>query len=145
MSWHQQVFALLMGGLIFLIIVELVRRRKLKEEYTWLWLVTGVIIFLLVIWYDFLGVVTKLIGAKIETSALFIFGLLFLILINIWFSVKMSAVVDQVKNLIQEMAILKEEIEKKSYILEERERKCRIKKRSADSVDNELKKYKEER
>lgn len=107
MTERQQFFALIMGGLIFLAIVELVRRRKLKEEYTWLWLLTGVIIFLLVIWYDFLRFVTFMIGARIETSALFIFGLLFLILINLWFSVKISSLQDRVKNLMQEIAIMK--------------------------------------
>jgi len=109
MTGQQQIFALITGGLIFLVIVELVRRRKLKEEYTWLWLITGLVIFFLVVWYDFLRFVTRAIGARIETSALFIFGLLFLILINLWFSVKISSIQDQMKNLIQEMAILKKE------------------------------------
>lgn len=107
MTGHQLIFALITGAIIFLFIIDLVRRRKLKEEYTWLWVITGFIIFLLVIWYDFLSFVTKLIGARIQTSALFIFGLLFLILINLWFSVKISSIQDQLKNLIQEIAILK--------------------------------------
>lgn len=107
MTKQQQIFALIAGGIIFLIIIELVRRRKLKEEYTWLWLLTGFIIFLLVIWYDLLTLVTKAIGARIQTSALFIFGLVFLILINLWFSVKISTIQDQIKNLTQELAIFR--------------------------------------
>jgi len=44
----------------------------------WLWLLTGAVIILLVIWYDLLVIITHFIGAVAPTTTLFIFGLIFL-------------------------------------------------------------------
>lgn len=105
MTLQQQIFALIAGGIIFLFIIELIRRRLLREEYSWLWFVTGFVIFVLVTWYDLLRELSHLIGAKVVTTTLFLFALLFLISINIHFSIKISALANQVKDLAQELAI----------------------------------------
>jgi hypothetical protein len=105
MTLQQQTFALIAGVAIFLLIVELIRRRLLREEYSWLWLGTGFIIFVLVVWYDLLREISRLIGAKVVTTTLFLFGLIFLILINIHYSIKISALTNQVKDLAQALAI----------------------------------------
>ncbi len=105
MTPQQQVFALLAGSAIFVFIIELIRRRQLREEYSWLWFATGFVIFVLVIWYDLLREISRLIGAKVVTTTLFLFALLFLILINIHYSIKISALTNQVKDLAQDLAI----------------------------------------
>src|SRR5512135_2804043 len=101
MTPQQQLFALIAGGAIFLSIIELIRRRLLREEYAWLWFATGFVIFVLVVWYDLLRELSRLIGAKVVTTTLFLFALLFLILINIHYSIKISALTNQVKDLAQ--------------------------------------------
>jgi hypothetical protein len=113
MFFQQKVFAIVASILIMLVVVELVRRRKLQEEYSWLWLLTGVVIILLVLWYDLLVWVTRLIGAIAPTTTLFIFGLLFLMLISLHYSIQISKLSRQVKNMAQELAILRGEVEAK--------------------------------
>jgi len=108
-TFHQQIFSLIGGFLILFLIIALIRARKLREEYSWLWLLTGAVIFVIVIWYDLLVFVTRLAGAMLPTTTLFILAILFLILINLFFSVKISSLADQIKNLAQEIAILKKE------------------------------------
>lgn len=105
MTPQQQIFALIAGGAIFVLIIELIRRRLLREEYSWLWFLTGFAIFVLVIWYDLLRELSRLIGARVVTTTLFLFALLFLISINIHFSIKISALTNQVKDLAQALAI----------------------------------------
>jgi bacteriorhodopsin len=105
MTPQQQIFALIAGSAIFLTIIELIRRRLLREEYAWLWFATGFAIFVLVIWYDLLRELSQLIGAKVVTTTLFLFALLFLILINIHYSIKISSLTNQVKDLAQALAI----------------------------------------
>jgi len=105
MTPQQQMFALIAGAAIFLLIIELIRRRLLREEYSWLWFATGFAIFILVVWYDLLREFSRLIGAKVVTTTLFLFALLFLILINIHYSIKISALTNQVKDLAQAPAI----------------------------------------
>ena len=109
MTFRQLTFALIVGIAIFVFILEMVRRRKLREEYSWLWLLTGCGIIVLVVWYDLLTFITDLIGAVLPTTTLFLFGLLFLILIALHYSIKISALADEVRKLAQEVALLKAE------------------------------------
>ena len=106
MSIQQKVFAILVSILIFVIIITLVKNRKLKEEYSWLWLLTGLFIIVLVLWYDLLLMLTHLIGAVLPTTTLFIFAILFLICLALNFAIKISALTDQVKNLSQKVSIM---------------------------------------
>jgi len=112
MPIRQKIFVILISIALMIFIVELVRRRKLREEYSWLWLLTGIIILILASWHDLLIYVTNFIGAALPTSTLFFLGLVFLFLIAVQFSTKISRLTDQVKNLTQENALLKERVEK---------------------------------
>jgi len=107
MFFRQKIFAIIASLLIVLLVVELVRRRKLREEYSWLWMLTGGIIILLVVWYDLLVSITHLIGAIVPTTTLFIFSLLFLMLINLHYSIQISKLSHQVKEMAQQLALLK--------------------------------------
>jgi len=106
---RQRIFAIILAvGLIFLII-DLVRRRKLREEYSWLWILTGVVILGLSIWDNLLEFFVRLIGVINPVSGILFFGVLFLFLISLQFSVRISALTNQVKKLTQELAIIKNE------------------------------------
>jgi len=111
MFLHQKIFAIAASILIMLFVVELVRRRRLREEYSWLWLLTGVVIILLVVWYDLLVFITHLIGAIAPTTTLFIFGLLFLMLISLHYSLQISKLSHQVKEMAQQLTLLKDQVE----------------------------------
>jgi hypothetical protein len=111
MPIRQQIFALIVGIAISIFIVEMVRRRKLREEYSWLWLLTGFGIVLLAVWYDLLVFITEMIGAVLPTTTLFVFSLLFLLLISLHYSVKISSLTDQVRKLAQKIAILQSELD----------------------------------
>ena len=105
MPIRQQVPALITAFFLLVIIVELVRRRKLREEYSWLWLATGFIIFLLVAWRGLLLFITHLMGIDAPTSTVFFFGIIFLILVNLYNAIKLSELTNQVKNLAQKMSL----------------------------------------
>ncbi len=107
----QKVVTIFIAVSIFIVILELVRRRKLMEEYSWLWLLTGIGLITLTLWYGLLVKVTRLIGAAVPTSTLFLFALIFLMFVCLQFSVKISKLTNQVKNLTQELTILRPEIE----------------------------------
>jgi hypothetical protein len=107
MTLHQKVFALLLGIGILAVILEMVRRRRLGEEYSFLWLLIGAGIVVLVLWQDFLEWVTRLIGAVAPTTTIFLFGIVILVLINLHFSVKISKLSRQVKDLTQQIAFLR--------------------------------------
>jgi hypothetical protein len=64
-----------------------------------------------VVWYDLLVYVTHLIGAIAPTTTLFIFGLLFLMLISLHYSLQISKLSHQVKEMAQQLTLLKGQVE----------------------------------
>ena len=111
MPFQQQVFALIVSVAVFVVVVDMVRRRRLREEYSVLWLVTSVIMFVLVFRYEWLVTLTTAIGAGLPTTTLFLFSIIFLMLLSVQFCIKISRLTDQVKNLSQENALMKRDIE----------------------------------
>jgi hypothetical protein len=103
---RQKIVALLISLFILVVIVELVRRRRLREEYSVLWIFTGVAIVVLALWYGLLERITEFIGAGLPTSTLFFFALIFLILVSLQFSVKVSDLSNQMKTMAQRIALL---------------------------------------
>jgi hypothetical protein len=104
--------ALAIAIVLVVLIVELVRRRKLREEYSWLWLSLSLAMLALALWRGLLDYITEFIGAVLSTSTLFFFAIVFLMLINIQFSVEISSLRTQVKNLAQQAAILQSSLDK---------------------------------
>ncbi|HIJ80627.1 MAG TPA: DUF2304 domain-containing protein [Desulfuromonadales bacterium] len=112
MPFKQQVFSLLVCVLVFVFTVNMVRTRRLHEEYSVLWLTTSVLMFVLVLKYDLLVSITNLIGAGLPTTTLFICANVFLVLIAMQFSFRISKHSDVIKNLVQENALLREELDR---------------------------------
>jgi hypothetical protein len=96
-----------LGSLIILgLVIELVRRRRLKEEYSLLWIVTAVVLLVLSLWYGLLLDITDLVGAVLPSSTLFFFGLVFVILLLLHFSVRISLLERRITSLVQELGLL---------------------------------------
>ena len=91
---------------LLLFIIELVRRRRLKEEYTVLWVTTAIALLLLAVWAGLLRSLTHTIGAISQASTLYFFGLIFVILLLLHFSVRVSQLERRVVSLLQEIALL---------------------------------------
>lgn len=110
MPIRNKVVALVFGIGMLIIIIDLVRRRKLREEYSWLWLMTGAGILILSLWFDLLKWITHLVGAITPSSTIFLFAFLFLIFISLHFSVVISKITDRNKELAQRYALLEIEL-----------------------------------
>lgn len=105
MASPSTLTAVLVALIVMALIVELVRRRKLREEYSVLWLVTGAVMVVVAAWYQPLVFLTRLIGLTDPNVTLFFFGMMFLIAVNIYYSVKISNLTNQVKTLAQRLAL----------------------------------------
>ena len=106
LTLHQTVFALVVSLAAFVFVLDLVRRRRLREEYSWLWLLTAGTMVLLVVWYRLLILITKLAGAVTPLNTLLMCAVLFLFAIAVHYSMIISRLTVQVKNLAQELALL---------------------------------------
>jgi len=87
--------------------VELVRKNRLREEYAILWLFTGTVVLIFSVWPE---VLLSQFFAKITgifyLSAVVIIAFLFLLLIVLHFSVVISKLTNQNKELAQRYALL---------------------------------------
>jgi len=104
---RQKIFFFTIAVMLLMVILELVRRRRLRVEYSWLWLASGVTIVVLILRYDLLVWLTDLVGAVIPTSTLFFFCILYLALLSLNYSVRLSLLTRQVKELAQDVALLR--------------------------------------
>ena len=91
-------------------IIELVRRRKLKEEYSFLWLITGFVLLILTLRFDLLTRITQALGVISSLNTLFFFGLIFVILLCLHYSLKVSQLTVEMKIMAQKIALLEAEI-----------------------------------
>ena len=104
-----RIIAILICIFLVAYVFELVRRRHLSEEYSMGWLVAGSMMLILSISEGLLVWISNLVGATLFTSTLFFFGLVFLVTICLHFSIRISALTNQVRTLTQHMGILHSE------------------------------------
>jgi hypothetical protein len=92
---------------LFLMTFELIRKGRLREEYSILWLSTGVAILLFSLTPEFFlsQFIAKLTGLY-YLSAVVMIAFLFLLLIVLHFSVVISKLTNQNKELAQRHALL---------------------------------------
>jgi hypothetical protein len=106
---RQKVFFLTIALVLLMVIVELIRRRRLRVEYSWLWIASGVTIIVLILRYELLIKITAAVGAVVPTSTIFFFCILYLALLSLNYSVRLTELTRQVKELAQEVALLRAE------------------------------------
>jgi hypothetical protein len=95
---------------LLLYILEMVRRRKLREEYSILWLFGSALILVLSLRQDWLVGIAHAVGIVYPPSFLFLVGILFILLILIHFSIAISKLHQMNKKMAQEMAMLKKRL-----------------------------------
>jgi len=107
--WEHRVALILAGGVLLLTTLELIRKRRLREEYSVLWVLTAVGILISGIYPRVLEWVAMRI--TLHPSVLMTFlCVLFLMAILLHYSVVISKHSEREKGLAQEAALLKDEI-----------------------------------
>ncbi|MDO8445575.1 MAG: DUF2304 domain-containing protein [Deltaproteobacteria bacterium] len=110
-----QVIAITFSLSILIAIVDLIRRGRLKEQYSLLWLASSGVLLFLSIWRGLLDKMAQLVGVAYPPSLLFLIAFIFLLLIVLHFSVIISSLSEKNKKLAQEIGLLKALIEKKRF------------------------------
>ena len=106
-----RVLALIVALAFLAAVLNLVRRGRLREEYTPIWTVVALAIVVLSVWFDGVRMVTRAVGAWTPSSTLFFFGEVFLLVVCLNYAVRLSGLTTRVKLLAQEVSILRAELE----------------------------------
>jgi hypothetical protein len=96
---------------LFLLVFELVRRRRLMERYALLWLFSTVVLLGLAVWKQLLEEVARAIGIFYAPSALFVVAFGFILAILLHFSLVISRLADQTKVLAQRVGLLQQRLD----------------------------------
>lgn len=104
-------------GSIFLIIfiLNLIRKKRLREEFSILWLVTAFIFLFISIFRPLLDKFAYFLGIGYPPAALFLILILGLIMVCIHFSIAISELKETNKKLLQELGLLRAELEEKKW------------------------------
>jgi hypothetical protein len=95
---------------LLLVVFELVRRRKLVEEYSLLWIVCALALLALSIWRELLHAAARELGVYYPPSFLLLVLILGAFVVLLWFSVVLSTQRRQIERLYEETAILGAEL-----------------------------------
>ena len=130
MSLQIQLMAILASCLILIVVIDLIRREKLRARYSLFWLLAGVIFLILSLWGNLLNLLARVIGIYSSTNALFFIGFIGTVVILLYFSVIISGLSLENKKLIEKLSIL-------SWRVEELEKRCEARKEVSGPSDKE--------
>lgn len=105
-----QIISIVGSFSLLLFIFRLIQRKKLKEEYSLLWLGFGFGFLILSVFRPLLDEFAQVVGIHYPPAALLLFLIITLVAVLIQFSLVMSKLSERNKVLVQEMALLKHEI-----------------------------------
>ena len=108
--WTTRAVALTVSIAFLAAVLNLVRRGRLREEYTPIWTVVALGIMVLSVWTEALRALTHAVGAWAPSSTLFFFGELFLLVLCLNYAVRLSRLTLDVKLLAQGIALLRADL-----------------------------------
>ena len=108
METRVQIVAIAATAGLFVVLLELVRRRRMLERYAILWLFCSVALLGLSVWKGLLTDLAHAVGIFYAPSALFVIAFGFVLVLLLHFSVAVSRLAEQNKVLAQRVALLEE-------------------------------------
>ena len=109
-----QIVSFIISIALALTIFQLIRKKKLKEQYSLLWFLIVAAMLVLSLWEGLLYRVASLLGIEVPSNALFLLAILFIFVMLLHFSLLVSRLTDQTKMLSQRLAIMDHEIRRSS-------------------------------
>lgn len=109
MDIRLRILSILVGVITLIISLAHVRRRKLSEDLALFWLGLSLTMIIFAIRFNWIESLSMLFSIKDPNNLVFFLGIVFLIFISFYFSIKISQLEKKVIILAQENALLKKE------------------------------------
>jgi len=106
-----KVLAITGSAAVLFLVLELIRRGRLKERYSLLWLFSGVVMLILSLSRELLEYIARQVGIFYPPSLLFLVAFIFLLLITLHFSAVISGISEKNKRLAQDIALLRQTLD----------------------------------
>jgi len=105
-----QYIAVFVSSLLLIFIVELIRRKKIREDYSLVWLAFSVVFVVFSIWRNGLDVVSRLLGIAYPPAAIFLILLVAVFALLMHYSIIITGLSEKNRILAQAIGILELEL-----------------------------------
>ncbi|WP_144940573.1 DUF2304 domain-containing protein [Paenibacillus sp. 32O-W] len=109
-SLKLQVLLILFTGLSLLFTLNLVKKYRLELKYSLLWVFVNIALLILSCFPKLLQMVSLFMGIELSVNALFFLGIAFSLMIIFSLTIALSKASEKIKNLTQEVGIMKEKL-----------------------------------
>ena len=92
--------------ILLLAVLELVRRRRLREKYALLWILTAIVLLILSLWRGLVDSIAIALGIAYGPLITIGVGALFVLIVLLHYSTVISALTDRTVELAQHVAML---------------------------------------
>ena len=111
MVWRARLFFVILGLSVLIFVINLVRTKKLKEEYALLWLLMAMSLVVAPLFVDAIDVISFGIGIDYPPALMIVIALVCFVLIFFQFSVTISRFSEQIKTLSQDLALTRKRLQ----------------------------------
>ena len=101
-----RIASLAFALIVFAVVFEMVRRRRLHERYAILWLGAALALVVLAAWTQLLERISSAVGIATPSNAFFVIAFSFLLMLVLHFSAVVSRLSDETRVLAQRVALL---------------------------------------
>lgn len=100
--------ALITLGMLF----RVLRSGRLREKYAVLWIIVGIMVVVVGLWPGLLSTLAVWLGVQVPSNLLFFLSIVLLLGVTLHLSLAVSKLEDQTRTLSEEVAILRQRIER---------------------------------
>jgi len=112
MNSSRPVLLIAAAGVVLFLVLELLRRRQLREKYAALWLFVSAVIMFFAIWPAGFGSLSRFLGFGLPVNLAFAGALVVLLLVSMQLSLEAGRREDETQRLAEEIALLRIEIDR---------------------------------
>ncbi len=109
MSGH--IVAIAGAVVVLALMIEMLRRRRLREKYAALWMAVAVLVLVTVAWPGLLDGAAELVGVEVPLNLVFFGSLLLLLVVCIQLSAEITSLERESQTLAEEVALLRHRLE----------------------------------
>ena len=110
--YRLQIIAISSALIFMFFIFRLISKGKLREEYSFIWIICTCLLLLFSIWRNGLDVIANTLGVYYAPSLIFMGAIFAIVIFLVHLSVVNSKQHRQIKELTQEMALMKQQLDK---------------------------------
>jgi hypothetical protein len=105
-----QIVASSVSAALLILVLELVRRRKLTEEYSLIWFVCATALLGFSLWRDALHLAARALGIHYPPAVLILGLIFFVFIVSLYFSVVVSRQRQQIERMVEDLALLERDL-----------------------------------